>query len=289
MESIKELREICQDTRPSIYRDFLSQFYYKVSIYITWVLLKLGLSANQVTVLSGLIAFIGGLLVGSSNSYITLLGACFFHLFAILDMCDGEVARYRSQGGVNGHYLDWYMHFITSTSMVIGLFIGSSHQLQHPALLILSLVAVVTPIMDKSIQNAGWTVICWTRMRDLKNGLDRFPKNEQATEEIQNSDTKKRLPKPLRIIRFFALSPFQERWISIIMVILPSLDIAFKFLELSFIPYKFLLLLYMGMIGPIYLSFKVAGLVNGQGLLDGYQRITNPNRAITFPEDDFLS
>lgn len=286
MESIKELRKICQDTRPSVYRDFLSQIYYKISIYLTWVCLKVGLSANQVTVLSGAIAFIGGLLIGNSNPFLTLLGTIFFHLFAILDMCDGEVARYRNQGGVNGHYLDWYMHFITSTSMLFGLYIASFHQLTHPVLLIIALMAVVTPILDKSIQNAGWTVICWTRMRDLKNNFSRLP--EQEIVEKMASEGKK-LPKPLRVLRFFALSPFQERWISIIMLILPTMDIICSFLKTPFIPYKFLLLMYIGTVGPLYLSFKVRSLVLGDGLLEGYWRITNPNRPIIFPKDDFLS
>ena len=113
MESIKELREICQSTRPSIFNDPLSKFYYQVSIYFTWLCIVLRMSANQVTILSGAIAILGGLLIASESIFITLIGAMCFHLFAILDMSDGEVARYRGEGGVEGHYLDWFMHFIT--------------------------------------------------------------------------------------------------------------------------------------------------------------------------------
>ena len=113
MESIPELRQICQSTRPSIFKDFLSKWYYKVAIYFTWICLKCRMSANQVTVLSGAVAMLGGVLLASSNSFLMFCGVICFHLFAILDMSDGEVARYRQQGGVAGHYLDWYMHFIS--------------------------------------------------------------------------------------------------------------------------------------------------------------------------------
>ena len=135
METIAELREICQTTRPSIFKDPLSRLYYKISIYLTWICLNLKMSANQVTILSGLIAILGGLLIASESIFVTLIGAMCFHLFAILlDMSDGEVARYRGEGGVEGHYLDWFMHFITPTALVIGLFLGSLEDLYSSGL-----------------------------------------------------------------------------------------------------------------------------------------------------------
>ena len=169
MESIEQLRQICQSTRPSIFGDFLSQLYYKVSIYFTWCCLFLGMNANQVTVLSVVFALMGGLLISTDSPLLILIGAVFFHIFAILDMSDGEVARYRGEGGVQGHYLDWFMHFITPTALVMGLFIASHEKLDSNLMIIIGLLAIVIPILSKSIQNAGWTVISWTYMRDKKN------------------------------------------------------------------------------------------------------------------------
>ena len=102
MKSINELRSICQTTRPSIFTDFLSRFYYRTSIYFTYVFILIGLSANQVTLLSGLVACLGGLLLASSDSTVALFGVVCFHLFAILDMSDGEVARYRGKEAIAG-------------------------------------------------------------------------------------------------------------------------------------------------------------------------------------------
>ena len=62
MESIQKLREICQSTRPSIFKDPLSKIYYFLSIYFTWAFLKLNFSANQVTIFSAFIAFLAGYL-----------------------------------------------------------------------------------------------------------------------------------------------------------------------------------------------------------------------------------
>ena len=105
------------------------------------------MSANQVTILSGLIAILGGLLIASESIFVTLIGAMCFHLFAILDMSDGEVARYRGEGGVEGHYLDWFMHFITPTALVIGLFLGSLEDLYSSGLFIIGLIGVVIPLL----------------------------------------------------------------------------------------------------------------------------------------------
>ena len=55
-----------------------------------------------------------------------MVAASFWSLLSpAIDMSDGEVARYRNQGGVSGHYLDWYMHFVSSSALVIGLFLAS--------------------------------------------------------------------------------------------------------------------------------------------------------------------
>ena len=73
MKSIKELRQICQSTRPTIWSDFQNKFYYKVSIYFSYILIYLGLSANKVTLISGITSIVGGILIISDNKLITLV------------------------------------------------------------------------------------------------------------------------------------------------------------------------------------------------------------------------
>jgi len=62
-ESIKELRKICQESR---YENeggmpwFERIFFRRISIYFTKLLLKMGISANQATLISFFIGIIGG-------------------------------------------------------------------------------------------------------------------------------------------------------------------------------------------------------------------------------------
>lgn len=287
MESIPELRKICQATRPSIFGDFLSQWYYKVSIYFTWVCLKLGMSANQVTVLSGVVAVLGGMLLALDNPWLALFGVICFHLFAILDMSDGEVARYRKQGGGAGHYLDWYMHFISSTALLAGLFIASFDSLGTPWLVGLGLMAVIVPILDKSVMTAGWTVICWTRLRDQQKGEDGPC---AAIHKDLDLELDKVVQRPFwqRRLIFLILMPLQEHWAKVVLFLLALTDLVLVMLELSFVEYRYWWLLYVGIIGPFYLYLQVRRLVLTPVLQDGYRRLNCPSRPIKLPEDDFL-
>ena len=282
MESIKELRQICQATRPSIFSDPLSRIYYFISIYFTKIFLILKMNANQVTILSGIISILGGILISSSSIIVVLIGALCFHFFAILDMSDGEVARYRGEGGLEGHYLDWLMHFIAPTALVIGLFISSQENLENDFLLFLGLIALVVPIFSKTIQNAGWTVIVWTLLRNKKKGsyslLD--------TEVLGTS--KKQRTKFYKILRLIFTSPVEDRWASFLIFIFPLIEIFLSLFNIVFFDYRFFWLIYLGLIGPIYLFFKVRELYSYRSLPKGYNKIINPNHKVVLPKDDFL-
>ncbi len=244
------------------------------------------MSANQVTVLSGAVALFGGALLASDSKVLVLLGVACFHLFAILDMCDGEVARYRKQGGVSGHYLDWYMHFISSTALVAGLFLASRDSLDSIWFVMLGLIAVITPILNKSVQNAGWTVICWTRLRDIQKD-----QNGPCGEAQMRSQESKKLAQRSKFvsrIRFLVLSPLQDHWIKVILLLIAGLDLVLHFMGIAFFNYRFLLLLYIGAMGPIHLYYSVRHLVVSDALIKGYQRLACPSREIRLPEDDFL-
>jgi hypothetical protein len=244
------------------------------------------MSANQVTVLSGIVAIFGGLLLGANSKWLVLLGAVCFHLFAILDMSDGEVARYRKQGGVAGHFLDWYMHFVSSTALMFGLFLASVDSLNSPLLVLIGLLAVVTPILDKTVQNAGWTVICWTRLRDIKNNSSIICE-EEISSRTAHSNFKQR-SWLYRRFRFLLLAPLQDHWAPLILLIIAIVDLTFFLFGYSLLDYRLIWLIYAGVVGPVYLVFQVQHMVKTRALHDGYRRLTCYDKPMKFPQDDFL-
>lgn len=71
----------------------------KLSFYPTWLFIKLGFSANQVSVL-GIVFLLAGclfLLPGDQKNVVT--GAIFLNTYLLLDYVDGNVARYTGKSG----------------------------------------------------------------------------------------------------------------------------------------------------------------------------------------------
>lgn len=116
MEAIAKLKEICRKkhkkavTKPHWWATLFAR---RVSIYITWFIVKYTkISANQVTIWQLIASLFGLGLLCFSNTWIALIGTFFLHLGYIFDNVDGEVARYRKSQSINGMFLDFVNHEI---------------------------------------------------------------------------------------------------------------------------------------------------------------------------------
>lgn len=100
---IAELRRITQQVHSE---DISARIVRVVSIYFTWVFIKMGASANQVSALNLAIASLAGAALFFPG-IMGLVGCLlFFSVNTILDGVDGEVARYRRATSLNGLFLD---------------------------------------------------------------------------------------------------------------------------------------------------------------------------------------
>ena len=140
MPTIAELRKVC---RPNTNKNGVSKMaFYEaynpyLSIYITWICIRLKLSANTVTTLMILISAIGALLIMPQNIWINTTGALLFLLSYLLDWSDGEVARWnrhiekQTQNNIDemthhiaatkGNFLDKMYHHLTSAFLIIAI------------------------------------------------------------------------------------------------------------------------------------------------------------------------
>ncbi len=119
VESIEELRKICQDQQSRDENNFL--FYYsRWTIQLTRFFIIAGISANQVTIISALFLFLSFVpflfgynwgLFSYNRGYI-LLSALLFNISYFLDHVDGELARYYGST-YYGRLLDVIVHDIT--------------------------------------------------------------------------------------------------------------------------------------------------------------------------------
>lgn len=125
MESIPELRKICQTTAKkdvsNVYMRYVSR---AASIYVTRWLIPTRVTADQVSFAMIVTGVIGGLVLLSPNTLMAFLGCLVLQLWYVLDCADGEVARYRDyekrrqivkdkiEMPVTGAYWDYLNHYI---------------------------------------------------------------------------------------------------------------------------------------------------------------------------------
>ncbi len=103
------------------------------AVYGTWVAVRLGLSAHQVT-LAALAASLGGALaIGTGSRAGFVLGVALAHLGFWLDHVDGQVARWRGTACLDGVYLDYVMHHVASFALGFGLGFGLASRSGQPA------------------------------------------------------------------------------------------------------------------------------------------------------------
>jgi len=81
-------------------------FNRKVSRGFTRLFLELGLSPNSITILAGLIGFVAAAGFGLGTYSAGILAALLFQLAAVIDCCDGEVARLTFTESPFGAWLD---------------------------------------------------------------------------------------------------------------------------------------------------------------------------------------
>jgi len=105
--SIRELRKKCQDKgNGRFYSDWSEYLPRTFSIYFTKFFIKVGVSANQVTVISIIVGLASAVLIALASALSMAIAGMSIFLFTILDCSDGEVARYHGTQSYTGLYLD---------------------------------------------------------------------------------------------------------------------------------------------------------------------------------------
>jgi len=101
MESIKELRKICQEK--GFEEHVTIKFFRVFSIYITRAFIAFNIGANTTTLIGVIFAIIGGYFYLNGGF---LLGSFLFLAFMVFDVVDGEIARYRKSSSSFGEWID---------------------------------------------------------------------------------------------------------------------------------------------------------------------------------------
>ena len=108
------------------FEGFVDRFFNrKVSRWFTRIFLAIGLSPNAITILASVVGLVAaaGFGVGTYNAGI--VAALLFQLAAIIDCCDGEVARLTFTESPFGAWLDIAMDNVVHMAIFAGIAVGS--------------------------------------------------------------------------------------------------------------------------------------------------------------------
>ena len=160
METVKEMRRICQTNRESTIYQFNwmdRNILRKLSIYIVALFLKLKITANMATLLDFGFVLVAGILFAFATPALWLTGIFFFFLYMLFDCVDGEIARYTMHkgkdnrplgyGAILGGVVDWFTWPYLLACMSIGMF----HVTGSIISIIFGFVAVIARIIYMDI------------------------------------------------------------------------------------------------------------------------------------------
>ena len=154
-------REIQKTSRRSDHDDnvWVHPFSGRMASWSTWACVNLGLSANQVTLLSFVSGLTSAIILLSDNQVAAFAAFALFRLHLVLDASDGEVARYRNQISPMGVYWDQSMHFIVYPLIFACLTWGRLFNEASTFLVVFGMLGMVGKIIDYGLQNAYYRVL----------------------------------------------------------------------------------------------------------------------------------
>ncbi len=118
------------------------------AIYGTWLAIRLGLSAHQVTAAALAASMLSAVALGIGTRWPFVAGVILAHLALWLDHVDGQIARWRGTASLDGVYLDYLMHHAAGLSTGFALGYGLSARSGDPRWSIAGLAI-----------GAGWTML----------------------------------------------------------------------------------------------------------------------------------
>ncbi|MBI1852391.1 MAG: hypothetical protein HYR85_18785 [Planctomycetes bacterium] len=159
MESVEELREICQRPVETL-NDLPGRLYgNRISIYVTRSFLQLGISANAASALMAIFGLAGaGLLV--FGRVVAIAGFALLEISYILDCVDGEIARYQRRTSLLAAAYDYVTHLLIKSAAYICLGIGLFGELHEPWVLIAAFVALLATLLQKFLWDLASILFC---------------------------------------------------------------------------------------------------------------------------------
>lgn len=195
IESIKKIREICQEKAKGGGFWYVEAVLRKISIYFTWLFLLTPISPNQISILSLIPGLAASILFSTGQAWGFLIGAICLQLYEIIDCCDGEVARYRRQTSSTGKYVDMLVETVVHPFVYVGIALGiaTASPNNYKIAFLLGIATIVGTILYEIVQHFSKHYILFMELYWFleKEGylLPQFTKNLQEIKKSKKEES----------------------------------------------------------------------------------------------------
>ena len=146
-ESIAQLRARCQGPARGTDSFWMRRVGRTCSIYLTSLLIKTPMSANQVTALFIVMGWGIAALMAVGTPAAMLTGGVLLQVWFIFDGVDGELARYRGTASLKGMYLDHMSHAMVRPFVFAGIGWGLYRTTGHASMVAAGGLAAISSVL----------------------------------------------------------------------------------------------------------------------------------------------
>jgi len=157
------------------------------SFYLTWIFLRLNISANQATYMCLVVGFLSCIFLIWGSSVIKLVGVLMATLYLVLDCVDGNIARYRKSSSPFGKFIDASASYVISSFLFMSIGLGvftnpnSSILLRHSESLFISFNKDIFLIVG------FWSSLSYVLARLISLRYKTMPISNQGSDSLENT------------------------------------------------------------------------------------------------------
>ena len=262
--TLKEVRQFKHRINPEERQGAYGYYFIRpFSLYLTYLSLRLGLTANQVTVMQGVVGLAGSVCLAGPSSTCLLLGIALLQFGFVLDNVDGEIARFRSQVSITGKYLDTIGHELVIPTMYFGIGVGTYFQTNHFESVIFGFLAGLFSLrLDVAAMYQEAAQFIETKHDQSFQYYNNLQAQEKKTNDEPKVYRRKNEESPIRMLYALFAYPATMNIITVIVLVdlvIPPINIFGSALNLTY-----LFLMVYGTLLPLRRIVTIRRLANGR-------------------------
>ena len=278
--SLKDVKRKSAEGRFFKYDSFNDKLFVPVAVVFMWLFANMGFSGNTVTWISGYFSILGGILLASDNGILIFLGSFSYVMFYLLDYTDGGVARLRKESGIEGQYVDWIMHLISTTAISTGIFIGAFRSIGDFWIVPFGVLFVVASALLHGHVAFGWWSVCMYHQQNKVN------KNVVHYDRSCPEDGGK--SKFFKCVKYTSLLLFHGNYAIYVLPLLSLINVIFRKQGLKLVDFRCVLTVLGGTLFFLHTVHETMKISKFRKLQRAYAKLFVSNETPDLPKEHFF-